>query len=59
MEWGDWRDKKIFVKLRTGEVYTGIVDSYDEGFLCITDKFNEKVCFSVLEIIRIKEEKNG
>lgn len=62
MEWKDWRGKKIFVQLRSGSVYSGIVQEVDESskpliFISLTDKFGERVIFVHTEIVKITEEK--
>ena len=62
MEWKkEWNGKTIFVKLKTGAVYTGKVVDVDDSdkqivFLTIVDKFGQKVTFVHSEIIKIKEE---
>lgn len=61
MEWRDWLDKRIFVQLKRGSIYSGKVIDVDEKdksviFITIIDKFNEKVTFVHSEILKIKEE---
>jgi len=61
MDWKDWKGKRIFVQLKSGGVYSGIVIDVDDSssplvFISITDKFGEKVTFVNSEIIKIKEE---
>ena len=62
MDWKNiWTGKRIFVKLRTGAVYTGDVIDVDVEakplvFITIIDKFGEKITFVQSEIIKIKEE---
>lgn len=61
MDWNHWNGKRIFVQLKTGAVYSGIVvEVSDIGggivFMSIKDKFNQWVTFVVNEIIKIKEE---
>ena len=62
MDWKDWMGKRIFVKLKSGGVYSGIVRDIDDSahpiiFITITDKFGETVSFVQTEIIKIKEER--
>ena len=62
MEWMDWKGKRIFVRLRTGKVYSGTVRDIDMNslpliFISIIDKFGLLVTFTSGEIIEIKEEK--
>jgi len=61
MEWKDWINKEIFVKLRSGSVYSGKVIDVDETpnylvFIEILDKFGKKVVFCNSEIEKIIEE---
>ena len=62
MEWKEWIGKRIFVKLRSGGVYSGKVldvdtDSKPIIFFEIRDKFGNKVTFIQSEIIKIVEER--
>ena len=62
MEWKDWIGKRIFVKLKTGSVYSGnVIDVDDKAvpiiFITIIDKFGNKVTFVQSEIIKIQEER--
>ena len=61
MNWNDWNGKRIFVQLKSGAVYSGVVKEVaDVGdgliFISITDKFGMWVTFVVSEIIKIVEE---
>ena len=61
MDWNKWNGKRIFVQLKTGAVYSGVVEEVaDVGdghiFISITDKFGQWITFVVNEIIKIKEE---
>lgn len=60
--WTTWKDKKIFLQLKTGRKYTGIVtDIVDTGdgliFLEIIDKFGKRVMFTTGELVSIEEER--
>ena len=62
MDWKDWKGKKIFVQLKSGSVYSGLVEEVDDKspplvWFTITDKFGETVTFIHSEIVKIKEEK--
>ena len=64
MEWGGWNGKQIFLRLKTGKVYSGKVVDVDDSdkniiFITIIDKFQMKVTFVHSEIIELKEEDNG
>jgi len=56
MDWQAWIGKRIFVRLTTGDVYSGNVIDVDEKYFSIIDKFGERVCFSISKIDKIKEE---
>jgi len=61
MEWKDWIGKAIFVKLKSGSVYSGTVEEVsDMGnnlvFISIIDKYGKWVTFTTSEIIKIVEE---
>jgi len=61
MEWKDWMNKKVFIKLKDGSVYSGKVidvdfDSKPLVFISIIDKFGDKVTIVHSEIVKIKEE---
>jgi len=49
--------KKIYVVLKTNRVYSGVVDSIIEDIVCIVDKFEMKVFFSISEISSLEEER--
>jgi hypothetical protein len=61
MDWKDWNGKHIFVKLKTGGVYTGeVIEVDDTGggliFIVLKDKFGKLVSFVTTEIVKIVEE---
>lgn len=53
----DWIGKKIFLVLKSGRKYSGIVKSIDKNFICIKDKFGENVMASISEISSMEVEK--
>jgi len=62
MDWKYWNGKKIFVKLKTGAVYSGKVIDVDISngtliWITIIDKHDNRVTFVHTEIIKLKEEK--
>ena len=61
MDWKYWNGKKIFVKLRSGAVYSGIVTDVETSpnnlvFIEMDDKFGKKVILCNAEIEKIVEE---
>ena len=56
-----WMGKRIFVRLKTGSVYTGEVleiEGYEEPYMfTIKDKFGKYVSFLSNEISYIQEER--
>lgn len=64
MGWKEWKGKKVFLKLKNGRVYQGIITdiSEDPNNLCwitLKDKFDNDVIISNSEIVMIEEEKNA
>ena len=62
MDWTDWLDKRIFVRLKTGKVFSGRVIEVSDDIPCfikIIDKFNEPVIFISNDITEIKLEGGG
>jgi len=61
MEWKSWNDKNVFVKLRTGAVYSGRIIDVDISsneliWITLIDKNGERVTFVHSEILKMKEE---
>ena len=62
MDWKYWDDKNIFVKLKSGAVYSGKVIDVDVSknelliWITLIDKFGKRVTFVHSEIEKIKEE---
>ena len=59
--WNRYDGKKVFLRLKNGRVYSGIVqninsDDYPIVFITIKDKFNFIVTIVTSEILEIKEE---
>ena len=52
-----WIGKKVYVILKSGRKYSGIVNEATESFIFILDKFKEKVMISISEISSLEEEK--
>lgn len=61
MEWKALNGKKVFIKLRDGGVYNGLVLEVDDSstnkliWLTILDKYNKRVTIVTSEIIKIEE----
>lgn len=53
----EWIGKKVFLILKSGRRYSGIVKSFDSNFVLIIDKFNENVMASISEISSMEQEK--
>ena len=57
MEWSDWIGKKVFIKLIDGSVFSeSLVIDFSDGFLSLTDKFNNSVVVNVLQITKIVDD---
>jgi len=58
VEWKEWIGKKVFVKLLSGDCYTGTCLEIDDSFLKLLDKYNNEVTVNISQINKIVEEKN-
>ena len=57
MEWSDWIGKKVFIKLIDGSVFSeSLVNDFSDGFLSLTDQFNNSVTVNVLQIVKIVDD---
>jgi len=57
MEWKEWINKTVFIKIQDGTVFTySKVLAYEEPFLSITDLHGFPVIINTKSIQRIKEE---
>ncbi len=59
--WKRFDGCKVFIRLRNGRVYSGVVNSVDDSsapliFITIEDKFGKPVTIAHSEIVEIKEE---
>ena len=52
-----WIGKKVFLILKSGRRYSGIVKETTENFIFLIDKFGEKVIVSISEISSLEEER--
>ena len=48
---------KVYVILKSGRNYTGVVDNIADDIVYLTDKFNEPVIFSISEISSMEVER--
>lgn len=57
MQWSEWIDKAVFIKLKSsGDVYNAIVlEIVNENKILILDKFGDKVLIDVDDIMKLKE----
>jgi len=56
MNWKDWENKKIYIVLTNGRIYTGKVLSYEDGWFHILDKFRKNISLQVSQIEVIQED---
>jgi small nuclear ribonucleoprotein (snRNP)-like protein len=56
-EFEEWKGKKVFLSLKSGRKYTGVIQETTQSFIFLLDKFNEKVVVSISEISSLEEEK--
>ena len=52
-----WKGKRIFVVLKSGRRYSGIVQETTEHYIFLIDKFAEKVMVAISEISSLEGEK--
>lgn len=48
--------KKVYVILKSGRNYTGLIDEVDNELIYLTDKFNERVLINISEISSLEVE---
>lgn len=48
--------KKIFVILKSGRNYTGVIRNVENDIVILTDKFGETVMFNISEISSLEEQ---
>lgn len=53
----EWIGKKVFLILKSGRRYAGIINETTDNFIFLTDKFNEKIVANISEISSMEEEK--
>lgn len=63
MEWKNWMGKRVFVKLKDGSVYNGLITDVNTStnilvWITLVDKYNEEVVFVQSEIIKMVDESN-
>lgn len=56
-EFDGWIGKKVFLSLKSGRKYTGIIKEVTESFIFLLDKFDEKVVVSISELSSLEEER--
>lgn len=49
--------KRVYVILTTGRKYSGIINSFANGLIQLTDKFGDLVMFNISEISSLEVEK--
>ena len=58
MEFGkEFEGKRVYIKLKTGRIYTGRVIVYENHFYKIIDKFGSRIIISEDEVLLIQEER--
>jgi len=51
-----YKGKKVFIVLKNGMVYNGIIKEATNSFIFISDKFNKPVTISISEISSLGEK---
>ena len=52
----DWIGKKVYLSLKSGRKYSGVIKETTESFIFIRDKFDERVVVAISEISSLEEE---
>lgn len=55
--WKEYERKTVFIQLKNGRKYSGIVLIANGDFIKIEDRFGKKVSFSTSEISVIEEQR--
>lgn len=55
-EFDDFKGKKVFIVLKTGLIYNGIVKDVNNTFLFLLDKFDNNVAIRIDEISSLEEK---
>ena len=55
-EFSKFLGKQVFISLKSGLIYNGIVKETTENFIFISDKFNKPVTIAVSEISSLEEK---
>lgn len=58
MELNELKGKKVFVKLRDGGIYSGVIDRIEGHIIFLTDRYNQSVMFSIEHILRMTIEED-
>ena len=53
----DWKDKKVFIVLKSGRKYSGVIKETTEHYIFLIDKFAERVMVAISELSSLEEEK--
>jgi hypothetical protein len=53
----EWKNKKVFLVLKSGRKYSGVIKETTESYIFLLDKFDEKVMVAISEISSLEEEK--
>ena len=51
-----FKGKKVFIVLKSGMMYNGIIQEITENFLFIKDKFDKPVVINVVDISSLEEK---
>jgi len=63
MEWKDWIGKKVFIKTKSGKIFSNsLIDSIDDSdkpiiFISLVDKYGQSAMVVSSEILVIQEDR--
>jgi hypothetical protein len=55
-EFNKFKGKRVFIVLKSGMIYNGLVKETTESFIFISDKFGKPVTIAVSEISSLEEK---
>lgn len=56
IDWSYWKGKRVRLRSKPNNTYSGLVKGVDSNFLQIIDKFDNLVIIAFSEILEIREE---
>lgn len=55
----EYKEKKVFLILKSGHKYTGVITSINEDTISFIDKFNNQMLIAFSDIMMIQKQGDG